>query len=211
VTSRDAERPLRADAALNRSKVLDAAKQVFAIRGLDVSLEEIAAAAGVGVTTVTRRFADRDALVETLFEEELAANVEAAKIALTAADAGDGLAGFLRSLFRRAATDRGIAQVILSARYGYGGVAARRQELTRMIFELVERAREHGQLRDGVSAGDIPIMMLMIGSVADFSAETNTDLIESVVPSGHHNIWSGTALSRTQLTRAMAKWRHRPL
>lgn len=209
------ERPLRADAALNRARIMDAARRVFAVRGLDVSMEEIAAAAGLGVTTVSRRFRDRDALVDALFEAELAANVAAARTALTAPDAGDGLAGFLRSLLRRAATDRGIAQVILSARYGRGGVAAQRVELTNLIHDVVERARDHGRLCPGVTAGDIPVLMLMVGSVADFAGAAHPGLweryaevlVDSVVPADHGRAWAGAALTRAEVAAAMGRWR----
>ncbi len=54
---------LRADAERNRAKILEAAAQVFAEQGLDATLDEVAAAAGVGVGTVYRRFPDKDALI----------------------------------------------------------------------------------------------------------------------------------------------------
>ena len=65
------ERPLRADAERNRRRILAAAAEVFADRGLDVSLDDIAAAAGVGVGTVYRRFPNKDSLIDALFEEKM--------------------------------------------------------------------------------------------------------------------------------------------
>src|ERR687893_559304 len=65
-------RPLRADAERNRQRILAAASTVFAERGLDVSLDDIAGAAGVGVGTVYRRFPDKDALIDALFEDKIA-------------------------------------------------------------------------------------------------------------------------------------------
>ena len=44
-----AERPLRRDAERNRERLLTAASEVFAQRGLDVTMHDIAAHAGVGV------------------------------------------------------------------------------------------------------------------------------------------------------------------
>ncbi len=49
-------RPLRRDAERNRQRILAAAAEVFNERGLEVSLDEIARHAGVGVGTVYRRF-----------------------------------------------------------------------------------------------------------------------------------------------------------
>jgi AcrR family transcriptional regulator len=60
----------RADAARNRARILDAARSLFAERGVpDVSLEEVAKAAGVGKATLFRRFGDRGALFLALLDE----------------------------------------------------------------------------------------------------------------------------------------------
>ena len=57
-----ASRPLRADAARNRERVLQAARQAFAESGYGVPLDEIAARAGVGPGTVYRHFPARAAI-----------------------------------------------------------------------------------------------------------------------------------------------------
>jgi AcrR family transcriptional regulator len=63
-------RPERADAARNRARILEAARSLFAERGVrDVSLEEVARAAGVGKATLFRRFGDRGALFLALLDE----------------------------------------------------------------------------------------------------------------------------------------------
>jgi AcrR family transcriptional regulator len=60
----------RADAARNRARILDAARSLFAERGVDeVTLEEVARAAGVGKATLFRRFGDRGALFLALLDE----------------------------------------------------------------------------------------------------------------------------------------------
>jgi AcrR family transcriptional regulator len=65
-----AARPERADAARNRARILDAARSLFAERGVrEVSLEEVARAAGVGKATLFRRFGDRGALFLALLDE----------------------------------------------------------------------------------------------------------------------------------------------
>ena len=53
-------RPLRADAERNRRRILDAARELFAAKGLEVGLDEIARHAGVGVGTAYRRFPSKD-------------------------------------------------------------------------------------------------------------------------------------------------------
>ncbi len=61
----------RADAARNRRKILDAAARLFAERGVDaVSLDAVAAEAGVGKGTVFRRFGDRSGLAAALLDDQ---------------------------------------------------------------------------------------------------------------------------------------------
>jgi AcrR family transcriptional regulator len=63
-------RPERADARRNRLKVLEAAERLFTEQGVkNVSLDAIAAAAGVGKGTVFRRFGDRAGLAVALLDE----------------------------------------------------------------------------------------------------------------------------------------------
>ncbi|MEV4221737.1 TetR/AcrR family transcriptional regulator [Nonomuraea sp. NPDC049725] len=62
--------PERADAARNRQKIIDCATRLIAERGADqLSLDEIAREACVGVGTVYRRFGDRAGLVYALVDE----------------------------------------------------------------------------------------------------------------------------------------------
>jgi AcrR family transcriptional regulator len=70
---------MRADAARNQAKVLAAAEELFATRGAaDVTMDDIAKAAGVGRGTLYRRFPDRASIAVALLdrhEEELQARL----------------------------------------------------------------------------------------------------------------------------------------
>ncbi|MEV6951116.1 helix-turn-helix domain-containing protein [Streptomyces sp. NPDC051183] len=71
------ERPLRADAARNRARLLDVATEVFTTRGVGVPTEEIARTAGVGIGTLFRHFPTKEALLEAVMVrrlEEMAAH-----------------------------------------------------------------------------------------------------------------------------------------
>jgi AcrR family transcriptional regulator len=62
----------RSDAAANRSRILEAARALFATRGAAaVTMAEIAQAAGVGKGTLYRRFPDKGALCLALVDDEL--------------------------------------------------------------------------------------------------------------------------------------------
>jgi AcrR family transcriptional regulator len=59
----------RADAARNRAAVLKAAARLFAERGVEaVSMDQVAAAAGVGKGTLFRRFGDKSGLAAALLD-----------------------------------------------------------------------------------------------------------------------------------------------
>jgi AcrR family transcriptional regulator len=88
-------RPLRRDAERNRQRILAAAGELFAERGLSVTLDDIARHAGVGVGTVYRRFPDKNELIDALFEDRLKALCAAAEAALASDDPWDGLVLFL--------------------------------------------------------------------------------------------------------------------
>ncbi|QXJ24179.1 TetR/AcrR family transcriptional regulator [Actinomadura graeca] len=60
----------RADAARNRAKVLAAAARLFAEQGVEsVSMDAVAAAAGVGKGTLFRRFGDKAGLAAALLDD----------------------------------------------------------------------------------------------------------------------------------------------
>src|SRR5688572_7138209 len=73
--------PLRADAERNRSAVVCAASSAFRSSGLAAPLEDIARLAGVGIATLYRRFPTREALIEAVFEAQMAAYAERAEAA----------------------------------------------------------------------------------------------------------------------------------
>src|SRR3954452_2459805 len=108
-----AARPLRADAERNRARILAAAAEVFAERGLDVSLDDIAAAAGVGVGTVYRRFPDKDALIDALFEDKIRAVAERLQAAVAIEDPWEAFETFMRGVCASHAADRGLKEAML--------------------------------------------------------------------------------------------------
>jgi AcrR family transcriptional regulator len=66
-----AQRPRRADARRNFDALLAAARDAFAEKGAEASLEDIARKAGVGIGTLYRNFPTRRHLFETVYAEEV--------------------------------------------------------------------------------------------------------------------------------------------
>src|ERR1700710_1309007 len=109
------QRPLRADAARNRARLLAAAKEVFAERGLDATMDEVARRAGVGAGTAYRRFRNRDDLIGALFEERLDEFMATLEWARADDDPWRGLSGFLERWMEMQAEDRGFKELLLQS------------------------------------------------------------------------------------------------
>lgn len=164
-------RPLRRDAELNRQRIMDAARQVFGERGLEATLDEVARQAGLGVGTVYRRFPDKEALVEALFEESFAQVVAHAERALESPDAWDGIVVLLTELAELQASNRGLRDVMLSESSGRNRVAHMRDRMKPLLERLFERAQQQGKLRGDLRAGDVPAMLMMISVTVEFGGE----------------------------------------
>src|SRR3954468_8898383 len=112
------EAPLRRDAARNRERLLAAASELFAERGLNVTLNDIAHRAGVGVGTAYRRFANKEEVIGALFEQRLQEVIGAAHEALEVPDAWTGLVAFLERSLHMQFGDRGLTEIMNSPQLG---------------------------------------------------------------------------------------------
>lgn len=169
-------RPLRRDAARNRQRVLKAASEVFTERGLDVSLDEVARHAGVGVGTVYRRFGTKEDLVEALFVERIDAVAALAEDAATASDPWSGLVSFLEQAAEMLAGDNGLRQLLKFAIYGGDKVWYARQRMAPRVTGLVERVQAAGQLRSDLRPTDVPFILFMLAEAAQFAQEVRPDI-----------------------------------
>lgn len=163
--ARAGARPLRRDAELNRRRIMQAAREVFATKGLQATLNDVAHHAGLGVGTVYRKFPDKEALAVAVFTGELDEIAEMARAALAQDDAFAALAGFLERALERAARNRGLRELMRRGEFGGEGFARARREITAHCESLIGRARAQGALRDGVTAADIAPIAAMIDAV----------------------------------------------
>jgi AcrR family transcriptional regulator len=210
------ERPLRRDAARNRERILAAAGEVFATRGLEVTLDDIAHHAGVGVGTVYRRFHDKEQLIDALFDDRMDAIVTAAEEALAAADPWLGLEGFFVDIFELQAADRGLRELAFAGRHGRELVARVRAELEPLLEELVKRGQASGQLRGDIGVDDVPVIQKMLAEVIDIAGAVSPDLWRrylTIVLDGLRTRREGPtplpvpALEHGQLETCMQCWR----
>src|SRR5918912_1316513 len=115
-------RSLRKDAAENRERLLAAASELFAQHGLDVTLNDIAHHAGVGVGTAYRRFANKDEVINALFEQRLQAVADVAQEALAEPNAWEGLVNFISRAMHMQFGDRGLNEIMNNRALGDGRV-----------------------------------------------------------------------------------------
>jgi AcrR family transcriptional regulator len=162
-------RPLRSDAERNRQRILRAAGKVFAERGLEATMDEIAARAGVGVGTVYRRYPEKELLIDALFEERIEELAGAGQQALAAEDPWQGLVAYLEAAIAQQAANRGLRDLLLSSTYGHDRVARARERLAPVTAQLLERAQRAGQLRADLAANDVPLLYLMLGAIVDYT------------------------------------------
>lgn len=169
-------RGLRKDAERNRQRVLTAARELFAVKGLEATLNDVAKHANVGVGTVYRRFATKEELVEAIFEDGIDQLVCCAETALRHEDSWSGFVWFVEQLCELTATDRGLREIVYSKCYGGHRVECARDRLSPHIKKLVERARADGYLRPDVESTDMPILGLLAGTVSEWAGHVEPAL-----------------------------------
>src|SRR3954447_20463512 len=143
----DPGRPLRKDAERNRQRLLTAAGELFAECGLDVTLNDIAHHAGVGVGTDYRRFANKEEVIDAYFEDKLDQVARLADEALQDPDTWRGLVDYVERASALQMEDRGLMQIFRNPTRGQQRVAQASARIAPLIVALVERARERGTLR----------------------------------------------------------------
>jgi AcrR family transcriptional regulator len=156
-----AERPLRADALRNRSKILEAADRQIVIHGPEVRMEVIAEEAGVAVGTLYRHFPTKDALVAAVVEEHvewIMSEVEAAAHRMEAgADALDEFRRFLLGTVELAASDKA-AKAAARALGAELDIARPIERGTAAMDRILKIGKQSGRLRADLTVDDFGLL-----------------------------------------------------
>lgn len=174
-------RPLRADARKNRERILEAASTVFARDGLEASLDAVAAEAGVGVGTVYRRFPERQALINELFEAKIARFVDLARQCEKMDDPFDGLVRFLTEASRMHGEDMGLRQIVLGPGVDSELMDMPRQTIGPIVGGLIQRAKANGDLREDFDVLDVPLIEFMLAQINDLTKLASPELWERML------------------------------
>jgi AcrR family transcriptional regulator len=173
-----AARPLRRDAQRNRERILEAAREVFAERGVGATLDDVADRAGVGIGTVYRRYANKDALIDELCEDWIDDLVAFAEEALSSRDAWKAFISFLERVEEASAANRALEHLIVESGgpRGHERVARARERLAEPIAALVERAKKQGKLRADFDASDVAVIHAMVAAAVRETCALSPDL-----------------------------------
>ncbi len=157
-------RRLRADAEANLDRVLHAAEDVFAEHGIEASIELVAERAGVGLGTIYRRFANKNALITELANRLLADVVEVGERRLNE-PGGTGMAGYLVEVGELLAGSRGAVARLWSDPSSADLVARSR----RVQQQLVEEAQRHGLARPDLAGEDLAVALWAMHGILDIT------------------------------------------
>ncbi|HKH09405.1 MAG TPA: TetR/AcrR family transcriptional regulator [Agromyces sp.] len=160
----------RRDARRNHERLLQEARRLFAERGIDAPLDELATRAGVGAGTVYRHFPNRDALMRELYDagvaelHDLATEIVGAETGWRSVELYlERLGAWVADQPYLPAVMRRVAELDPSYRPG--------AEFEQVVDGLVARAQAEGSLRPDVTAVDLSILVDMLGSLGQYGQE----------------------------------------
>jgi AcrR family transcriptional regulator len=176
----DRKRQIRSDATANRERIMQAAARLFCERGVDVPLDEIAAAAGLGSATLHRHFRGRDDLVHAVLDAQAAQLAASAGVLLTEHGPDRALRAWLPDLIRFSMSYRGLA-VLLAAHDADTTLSARHEALTRACRRLLGAAQASGHARPAIDASGLLRLAHAIAVTAAGSPDEATRLTDVVL------------------------------
>jgi AcrR family transcriptional regulator len=141
-----------------------------------VSLDDVAAAAGVGIGTVYRRFANKHELITELFEQTVTEMAEATEAAGADPDTWHGLTHLCEWYCEHMAANRGFSEVMLELPDVTARFTTVRQRMEPAITHLIDKAVTEGVLRPGIVVTDLFAMINMVEAIANFAKPVNPEL-----------------------------------
>jgi AcrR family transcriptional regulator len=176
-------RPLRADAARNRARVLEVAYETFAAEGLGVPIDEIARRAGVGAGTVYRHFPTKEDLFRAVIADRIKSIVEDGRAVLASGDPGEALFTFLRSMVLEwGATDQGLVDALAGVGIDVKEAVPDAEEaFLGLLGGLLRAAQDAGTVRRDVDVPDVKAIVVGAQAMQAYRPDTAERLTEVVL------------------------------
>ncbi|MFJ9153321.1 TetR/AcrR family transcriptional regulator [Streptomyces sp. NPDC102270] len=155
----DTERPLRADARRNRARIMASARELFALRGREAQMEEIAAHCGLGMGTLYRHFPSKQALFTAMVRERYEGMAGLARAAEQIPDPGEAFETVLRSYLEAADGDASFQLALMGAGdIEWEGLEQQKAEFAEIVTRVIERAVVAGAVRADLTYADFPLL-----------------------------------------------------
>ncbi|MFJ8623450.1 TetR/AcrR family transcriptional regulator [Kitasatospora sp. NPDC093550] len=162
------QRPLRADAARNRARLLDAATEVFTTRGVAVPTEEIARAAGVGVGTLFRHFPTKEALLEAVVVRRLETITAGTARLAAEAEPGEAFFACFRLIVEQSAGKQEFTRALAEAGVDVHASLRESSELMRaQLSEILAAAQRAGAVRPGLGLAELVALLVGVGTATE--------------------------------------------
>ncbi|MFF4398399.1 TetR/AcrR family transcriptional regulator [Streptomyces sp. NPDC001480] len=162
---------LRADARLNRGRILEAARTLFATRGLNVPMAAVARHAGVGVATLYRRFPTRESLITTVFADQFAVCAGTIDDALAGPDPWEGFCSVIEKVCAMNVIDRGFTAAFLTEFPDATEFEAARIRAEEGFAVLTQRAKDAGRLRSDFDRMDLSLAFMANSGITAASTD----------------------------------------
>jgi AcrR family transcriptional regulator len=176
---------MRADARRNAELLVATARDVFAEKGADAPLDEIAKRAGVGAGTLYRHFPQREALVEAVYRDEVAELADRANVLLGEYEPAEALARWMREQMRFVDHRRGLAANLkLSMRPGTDTMHWCRDRLLTAAATLIDACRAVGAVREDVEPFDLLRFGHGLAVAGELGDPADTDRMLDIVLAG---------------------------
>jgi AcrR family transcriptional regulator len=176
-----AEKPLRADAARNRARVLEVAYETMAAEGLSVPIDEIARRAGVGAGTVYRHFPTKESLLGAVVQDRLEQMVAYGRDLLASSAPGEALFAYVKSMVTEGAADLSLAQAIAGSGIDVNVVAPEAEaEFLGLLGDLLAAAQRAGTARSDVTVPEAKALIVGAQAMQGYNpdvAERVTDIV----------------------------------
>jgi AcrR family transcriptional regulator len=172
----ETDRPLRADARRNREKIMASAAELFASRGREAQMEEIAAHCGLGMGTLYRHFPSKQALLTAMVRERFRGMADLARAAEQIGDPGQAFEALMRSYLEAADGDASFQLALMgSGEVEWQGIREEKDEFGDAVRRVIERAVAAGAVRGDLTYADFILMCRGVMSTMYFKPAGNSD------------------------------------
>jgi len=159
---------MRADARRSHDAILAAAGELFAARGSQAQMPEIAERAGVGMGTMYRHFATKQALLAAIIARRFTAMIDLARTAEELTDPGDAFETLLRTYLEAAEGDAAFRYAILGPeKKDWSQIAEQKAQFADIARPILQRAVDAGYLRSDLTFADF--VLITRGAMANMN------------------------------------------